>query len=87
MCEATRADEIRCVLPSRAKPAGQGLGVCCPAAGIAAGLAVLLGWVGACWAPGGLGTVSAVRFAAWTGKSAGVSGFLNFFVNWRMLIY
>ena len=87
MCAATRAAVIRGVLPSRAKPAGQGLGVCCPAAGIAAGQAVLLGWVGACWAPGGWGTVSAGRFAAGTDKSAGVSGFLNFFVNWRMLIY
>lgn len=47
MCAATRAAVIRGVLPSRAKPAGQGLGVCCPAAGIAAGQAVLLGWVGA----------------------------------------
>ena len=46
MCAATRAAVIRGVLPSRAKPAGQGLGVCCPAAGIAAGQAVLLGWVG-----------------------------------------
>ena len=87
MCAATRAAVIRGVLPSRAKPAGQGLGVCWPAAGIAAGQAVLLGWVGACWAPGGWGTVSVGRFAAGTGKSAGVSGFLNFFVNWRMLIY
>lgn len=47
MCAATRAAVIRGVLPSRAKPAGQGLGVCWPAAGIAAGQAVLLGWVGA----------------------------------------
>ena len=75
MCAATRAAVIRGVLPSRAKPAGQGLGGCCPAAGIAAGQAVVLGWVGAWWAPGGWGTVSAGRFAAGAGKSAGVSGF------------
>ena len=91
-CAAIRAAVIRGVLPSRAKPAGQGLGVCCPAAGIAAGQAVLRGWVGAagwgaCCAPGGWGMVSAGRFAAGTGQSAGVSGFLNFFVNWEMLIY
>ena len=84
MCAAIRAAVIRGVLPSRAKPAGQGLGVCCPAAGIAAGQAVLRGWVGAagwgaCCAPGGWGMVSAGRFAAGTGQSAGVSGFLNFF--------
>ena len=47
MCAAIRAAVIRGVLPSRAKPAGQGLGVCWPAAGIAAGQAVLRGWVGA----------------------------------------
>lgn len=47
MCAATRAAVIRGVLPSRAKPAGQRFGVCCPAAGIAAGQAVLRGWVGA----------------------------------------
>lgn len=44
MCAATRAAVIRGVLPSRAKPAEQGLGVCCPAAGIAAGQAVY--WAG-----------------------------------------
>ena len=46
-CAAIRAAVIRGVLPSRAKPAGQRFGVCCPAAGIAAGQAVLRGWVGA----------------------------------------
>ena len=45
------------------------------------------GRVEACCAPGGWGTVSAGQFAAGTGQSAGVSGFLNFFVNWEMLIY
>lgn len=90
-CAAIRAAVIRGVLPSRAKPAGQRFGVCCPAAGIAAGQAVCgaggSGRVGACCAPGGWGMVSAGQFAAGTGQSAGVSGFLNFFVNWEMLIY